>query len=152
MASLVVASLFQLEMKVRDRNTPSIPGVSANTLDPHHVIDVENISTLPRRAKVTASLPYGTLRLEFQVDPVTRAARVAGTGLPAVNSATWWGDTPVMNNAITRRLECMVIRNGGPAATGEPLQCDEVQDQRGNTGWQKVKSRRVPWQITVNAN
>jgi len=141
-----VTGLYQISMRVRDSTNRVIGAIDAATQGPYHVIDIENISSIPRQAWVLASLPFGTARLEFHVNPATGEACSPHT--VATTSDRWWGDTSIMNRFVRLHVECLVTRNGGLPAFDEPLQCDEILDRRGNTQWQPRYI--VPFQMTIN--
>jgi hypothetical protein len=123
-------------MEIRDSSNACIGLIDAATVGPRHVINVENISSLPRGARTLASLPQGMRRLEFQVG--------------GASVANWDKSVLRIPAGAARELECALHRHGRGTGTNEPLQCDDVHEQRGSLAWRQLRSPSVPFQITVN--
>jgi hypothetical protein len=123
-------------MEVRDASGTVIGTVDASTVGPRHVIYVENISSLPRGARAVASLPQGMRRLEFEVN--------------GASVASWDKHVLQIPAGATRELECDLNRHGRATGPNEPLQCDQVHEQRGSLPWRQLSSSNVPFQMTVN--
>jgi hypothetical protein len=116
-----VCGLFSVRMEVCDASNACIGLIDAATVGPRHVVNVENISSVPRGARVLSSLPQGTRRLEFQV---------AGAAV-----ANWDKSVLRIPPGNARELECGLHRHGRATGPNEPLQCDEVHEQRGALAW-----------------
>jgi hypothetical protein len=114
-----VAGLFFVDPDVVDRSGSNIAYIDRSTPNPRHVVDVENISRVTRSAHVYASLPNGMARIEFLKPGATQ---------PQPN---WDDRASNIPRAARRRLECPLIRNGGPPGSNEPLQIDQIDDIQG---------------------
>jgi hypothetical protein len=129
-----VNGLFSIWMEVVDHTGATVSAINSATNGPRLVVHIENISSVPRGAKILASLPNGMRRIEFVS---------AGTA-----QSNWNDQVSNIPKNATRDLERDVRRNNGPAAAGEPIQCDEVHDQRGSLPWTQL-TQNVPFQITI---
>ena len=134
--SVYVSGLFSLNMEVLDSGGTVVTRIDDKTSELRHVIHAENISSLPRGARVKASLPNGTRRLEF--------AREGNT------SASWEDEILNIASGGTGDLECAIRRNDGPAGSKEPLQCDELHEKRGMLAWRQLSAGDLPFQIAVD--
>lgn len=131
-----VSGLFFIGMEVVDQSGKPVASINATTSGARHVVSIENISTLPRNVRVVAVLPQGLTRIAFTIDGgyVDR----------------WQKEMIHIPDGQIRTLECDLVRTRGPNATGEPIQCDEVYDQRGTLQWKKL-TKGLPFQITIDA-
>jgi hypothetical protein len=130
-----VSGFFYLSMEVLDNSGASLTTVSAGTGTAFHTVHIQNISTLPRDARVVCVLPNGTRRIEFVV---------AGTA-----QDRWDNSTLRIPKSVTRDLACDLRKNTGPASGNEPIQCDEVYEKRGTLPWTRLTAG-VPFQMTIN--
>jgi hypothetical protein len=130
-----VAGFFYVSMEVRDQSGPTTT-ISKSTVSPHHVVIVENITTLPIDAHVFSLLPGGTSHIEFN-NPTS--------------SDNW--DRVVANipGGSTREVFCDVSRNGATNSLTVPIQCDEVLERRGSQPWKSTSSKNIPFDMAVLA-
>jgi hypothetical protein len=131
-----VSGLFYVSMEVLDAAGAVLTQIDAGVAVARHVVHVENISTLPRDARVNASLPHGTAHIEFVIS--------------AAAKPKWKRSVSRIPSGQTRDLECDLRRNSGAAHKNEPIQCDEVFEKRGRLSWRNLPSG-VPFQITIDA-
>jgi hypothetical protein len=149
-----VAGLFLVGVEVRDSNQNPIPSIDSTVRNARHVVTVKNISSLPRNAKVKASLPNGSGSLEFAVEATTGEAASWWHGRTRA-SATWWCEKKNIGQQNTATAACLVSRNGGPKSLGETFHCDELFDQRGSIAWQPLSGsfpNPFPIWIGIDAN
>jgi hypothetical protein len=123
-------------MEVLDQVGTVLSRIDVSVGNARHVVHVENISTLPRDARVAATLPNGTARIEF----------VDSSGA----TASWDNFVLRIPPGKTRDLECPLRRNSGGMAYNEPLQCDKVYDRRGTLPWRQLTAG-IPFQMTIHA-
>jgi hypothetical protein len=129
-----VSGLLSVSMDVIDNVGTTISKIDSTTSGPHHIVDIENISTVPRGAKIVALLPNSSRGIEF----VQGGAALSG----------WNDEVKNIPSGATRRLGCDLRRNSGPSASGEPIQCDELYENRGTLAWARLYAG-VPFQITI---
>lgn len=122
-------------MEVRDQNGP-ISQISNTTVGPHHVVIVENITTLPIDAHVFSRLPGGTSHIEFN-NP---------------NPSDNWNKVIAnIPGGSTREAYCHVTRNGALNSLTVPIQCDDVLERMGTQPWRSTGSKSIPFDIDVVA-
>jgi len=93
MPKQALLSNFLVSTWVYSRNQ-EIAVIRKSTPDPRHVIEIENISTVPRDARVKGYLPDGTIHLTFDD---------AGT-----KSGDWSKDVGIMTVNEKRRRNCLL--------------------------------------------
>jgi hypothetical protein len=122
-------------MRIVDEADKPVTTVVAGAQGLRHVVDVENISTMPRSARVVAELPNGNRRLAFQ--PERR------------HTEEWDKFVEGIPQRESRLIECALIWRKGPTSSEEPIQCSRIFERRGAMEWIELKTDRLPFQITV---
>ena len=137
-----VSGLFRIAMKVIDSSGSPLAIIDTQTAGASHVIDIKNISSLPREARVVSILPNKTARIEFV--PAAYPAPTHG----------WSDDTLPLASKGTGQISCPVQRNSGTPSLQEPIQCHEVHERRSVAGaqWNKLTSKKVPFQMHIRAS
>ena len=130
-----VCGMFYVSMRVVDEQNNPVTSIGSGTPGVRHVVDIENISSFSRSARVEAILPHGILRIAFR----------DGTA-PADRWDQHVADIPPKQ---ARQLECGVVRTSGPARSQEPIQCEKVYERRGAQRWVEKKTEKLPFQITI---
>src|ERR1700747_1556896 len=113
-----VSGLFFIYMDVVDPVCQSVKQLDGSTANPRHVIWIENISGTTQSARVYATLPNRTLRIEFVINGGAQAQ--------------WNDDVLNIPAGARRELGCSLRRNGGPAGNNEPLQCERIDKTQGS--------------------
>jgi hypothetical protein len=131
-----VAGMFSISMRVVDGSDKPVTSIAAGEHGIRHNVDIENISTMARSARVRAILPHGTARIAFHCE--------------GSHAASWDQSVDDIPPKETRTLECTLVRTKGPARSNEPIQCDKVYERRGALPWEE-KPGKLPFQITINA-
>jgi hypothetical protein len=131
-----VSGLFYVDMEVLDVTGGVLNQIAAGDIGVRHVVHVENISTMPRDARVISTLPHGTTHIEFLISGVAKSK--------------WDRSVARIPSGQKRDLDCDLRRNNGPINRNEPIQCDEVFEKRGQQSWKKLTAG-VPFQVTIDA-
>jgi hypothetical protein len=129
-----VCRLLSIDMEVRDASGKIINAITNSTTGARHVVKVKNISSLDRSVRVVASLPNGRTHLEFDDN---------GT-----KKADWDKNVGKIPKYDRGELECNLVHKS--ANKCEPLQCDEVYQQRGTLAWSQLHSPDIPFNIKVD--
>jgi hypothetical protein len=130
----VTVSILSVDMDVVD-GTKLVTQVSAG-MAARHRVHVTNITQHPVTVIVEATLPNGSVRLEFPTSPL----RIDGWAdivnrIPGYQSGT---------------LECDLRRNGGSNGNGEPIHCDDIWVKTGILSWNQLRVN-LPYRIAVDA-
>lgn len=109
--------------------------IRKSTRDPVHVIQVDNISTVPRDARVVGCLPDGINNLAFYDDKTKRG--------------DWSKDISNMAVNEIRRSNC-VLEHVSAASDPVPVRCEEVSTKRGSGKWICEAGNNIPFGVVVD--
>jgi hypothetical protein len=112
-----VNGLLSIRMDVLDKSGSAISLLSSATLEPTHVIYIENISGGTRSVKFVNTLPNGTNLIEF-----------TGAG---VSPARWEDEIDDIPDGKTRERSRALLHKRGTAKK-HPIQCNEVHQVLGS--------------------
>lgn len=132
----VTLKYFYIEMEVVDQHYKNINQINASTVGARLVFRVKNTSLRRRGAGLHSSLQSQPARLEFIQNNLA--------------TATWSTKIPSIAPSVTLPAECPIRRNGGPASTHEPIQCDQIDDTRYGA-WVPINTKQIPFSILVRA-
>jgi hypothetical protein len=123
-------------MRVVDGSDQPVTAVTAIMQGVRHIVDIENVSTLTRSARVQALLPQGKKRIAFLIEN-TQTDR-------------WDQHVEDIPSRATRQLECNIVRTVEPSGhPNEPIQCHKVYERRGRQTWVEKSADKLPFEITV---
>jgi hypothetical protein len=130
----IVAGLFVVRMDIVDADGQVISAINASTLRPRHVVEIENITTLPWDVRVYITLPYGIRSLEF------------------ANSAksSWMGEAMRIPPSALQQVSMELVRASGANGAEESIRCVEIHEKYGFRPWTRVVSSRLPFrELTI---